>query len=104
MAMKLTPWFMAARPRTLSLSMMPVAVGTALAGAVEGKIYWPAVFAALVGSIFIQVGTNLHNDAVDFERGGDGPDRVGPPRVTASALLTPPSSNLARWPASRWRR
>jgi 1,4-dihydroxy-2-naphthoate octaprenyltransferase len=78
---------MAARPRTLSLSMTPVMVGTALAWATEGKIYWLAVLSALLGSIFIQLGTNLHNDAVDSERGGDGPDRVGPPRVTASGLL-----------------
>jgi 1,4-dihydroxy-2-naphthoate polyprenyltransferase len=78
---------MAARPRTLCLSMTPVAVGAALAWAAERAIHWPAVLAALVGSVLIQIGTNLHNDAVDSERGGDGPDRVGPPRVTASGLL-----------------
>jgi 1,4-dihydroxy-2-naphthoate octaprenyltransferase len=87
LAMNLTPWFMAARPPTLSLSMTPVAVGTALAWAAEGKIHWLAVLAALLGSIFIQLGTNLHNDAVDSERGGDGPDRIGPLRATASGLL-----------------
>jgi 1,4-dihydroxy-2-naphthoate polyprenyltransferase len=85
--MNLTPWFMAARPRTLSLSMTPVAAGTALAWAAAGKIHWLAVLAALLGSVFIQLGTNLHNDAIDSERGGDGPDRIGPPRATASGLL-----------------
>lgn len=80
-------WIMAARPRTLSLSMTPVAVGAALAWAAERAVHWPAILAALVGSMLIQIGTNLHNDAVDSERGGDGPDRVGPPRVTASGLL-----------------
>ncbi len=85
--MNLSSWIVAARPRTLSLSMTPVAVGTALAWAIESKVHWPAVLAALIGSIFIQVGTNLHNDAVDSERGGDGPDRVGPLRITASGLL-----------------
>ena len=85
--MNLMPWFIASRPRTLSLSMTPVAVGTALAWATEGKIHWLAVIAALLGSIFIQLGTNLHNDAIDSERGGDGPDRIGPPRATASGLL-----------------
>ena len=78
---------MAARPRTLSLSMTPVAVGAALVWAAERELRWPAIVAALVGSMFIQLGTNLHNDAVDSERGGDGPDRVGPLRVTASGLL-----------------
>ena len=87
LAMDLTPWFIAARLRTLSLSMTPVAVGTALAWAAEGKIHWLAVIAALLGSMFIQLGTNLHNDAINSERGGDGPDRIGPPRATASGLL-----------------
>ena len=81
-------WIMAARPRTLSLSITPVAVGAALAWAVAGRIHGPAVLAALIASAFIQLGTNLHNDAVDSERGGDGPDRIGPPRVTASGLLS----------------
>ncbi len=86
--MNLTFWIMAARPRTLSLSMTPVAVGAALAWAAVGRIDGLAVLAALVGSMFIQIGTNLHNDAADSERGGDGPDRIGPPRVTASGLLS----------------
>jgi 1,4-dihydroxy-2-naphthoate octaprenyltransferase len=85
--MNLSAWIMAARPRTLSLSMTPVAVGVALAWAAERELRWPAIVAALVGSMLIQLSTNLHNDAVDSERGGDGPDRVGPPRVTASGLL-----------------
>ena len=85
--MNLSSWLMAVRPRTLSLSITPVAVGTALAWAVERHVHWPAVLAALLGSMCIQIGTNLHNDAVDSERGGDGPDRVGPPRVTALGLL-----------------
>lgn len=78
---------MAARPRTLSLSTTPVIVGTALAWAVERQLVWPAIVAALIGSMLIQLGTNLHNDAADFKRGGDGPDRVGPLRATASGLL-----------------
>jgi 1,4-dihydroxy-2-naphthoate polyprenyltransferase len=86
--MTLSSWILAARPRTLSLSMTPVAVGAALAWAANGQIHGLAVLAALIGSMFIQFGTNLHNDAVDSERGGDGPDRIGPPRMTASGLLS----------------
>src|SRR3954447_19342929 len=84
-------WVMAARPRTLTISMTPVMVGAGLAWAVERRIHWLAVVAALIGSVFIQLGTNIHNDAADFERGGDGPDRIGPPRVTSSGLLSAPS-------------
>ena len=58
-------WIMAARPRTLSLSMTPVVVGAALAWAVERQLRWPAILAALVASALIQLGTNLHNDAAD---------------------------------------
>jgi 1,4-dihydroxy-2-naphthoate octaprenyltransferase len=54
---------------------------------VAGQLRWPAVLAAVIASAFIQLGTNLHNDAADCWRGGDGPDRVGPPRATASGLL-----------------
>jgi 1,4-dihydroxy-2-naphthoate polyprenyltransferase len=91
--MSVATWIMAARPRTLTLSVTPVIVGTALAWAAERNVHWLAVLAALIGSAFIQLGTNIHNDAADFERGGDGPDRIGPPRVTASGLLTAKTVN-----------
>ena len=86
--MSLSSWIMAARPRTLGLSVTPVIVGTALAWAVARDIHVPPLIAALIGGMCIQLGTNLHNDAIDSERGGDGPDRVGPPRVTALGLLS----------------
>jgi 1,4-dihydroxy-2-naphthoate octaprenyltransferase len=89
----LSPWIMAARPRTLSLSVTPVLVGTVIAWTDRGKVPWLPVLAALIASAFIQLGTNLHNDAADFERGSDGPDRIGPPRVTASGLLSATTVN-----------
>jgi 1,4-dihydroxy-2-naphthoate polyprenyltransferase len=86
--MSLSSWVMAARPHTLGLSVTPVIVGTALAWATAREINAAAVLAALIGSMCIQLGTNLHNDAIDSERGGDGSDRIGPPRVTAMGLLS----------------
>jgi 1,4-dihydroxy-2-naphthoate polyprenyltransferase len=85
--MKLSSWILATRPRTLSLSTTPVIVGGALAWAVEQQLRWPALLGALLGGMLIQLGTNLHNDATGSKRGGDGPDRFGPPRATASGLL-----------------
>jgi 1,4-dihydroxy-2-naphthoate octaprenyltransferase len=75
--------------------MTPVIVGTALAWAVERQLRFPAVLAALIGSGLIQFGTNLHNDATGSKRGGDGLDRVGPPRATASGLLDEAAVNRA---------
>src|SRR3954449_10674805 len=81
-------WVVAARPRTLPAAVAPVLVGTALAGT-EGT-FKPLRFAcALIGSIFIQVGTNLANDYSDARRGADTEDRLGPVRVTAGGLMPP---------------
>ena len=81
-------WLVAARPRTLPAAVAPVLVGTALAGS-EGT-FRPLRFAcALIGSIFIQVGTNLANDYSDARRGADTEDRLGPVRVTAGGLMPP---------------
>jgi 1,4-dihydroxy-2-naphthoate octaprenyltransferase len=84
---KLKIWLLASRPRTLTLSLAPVAVGAALAFAEKGALRWGAVLVALLAAAAIQVGTNLHNDAADARRGGDGPERLGPKRVTAAGLL-----------------
>ena len=84
-----SPWILAARPRTLSLSMAPVAVGATLAWATEHKIAWAAVLAALIGSALIQAGTNMQNDTLDSEPGGNAPDRFGPARATARGFLSP---------------
>jgi 1,4-dihydroxy-2-naphthoate octaprenyltransferase len=81
-------WLMAARPRTLPAAVAPVLVGTALAG--FAHIFHPLRFvAALLGAIFIQVGTNLSNDYSDARRGADSDDRLGPVRVTAGGLVPP---------------
>ena len=86
-------WLMAARIRTLPAAIAPVLVGTALAG--YAHIFFPLRFlAALVGAIFIQVGTNLSNDYSDARRGADTEDRLGPVRVTAGGLV-PPRQGLA---------
>ncbi len=81
-------WMMAARPKTLPAGIAPVLVGTALAGFLH--VFHPLRFiAALLGSILIQVGTNLSNDYSDARRGADTEDRLGPVRVTAGGLVPP---------------
>src|SRR4051794_9169559 len=79
---------MAARPRTLPAAIAPVLVGTALA-VTETDLRVGGFVAALLGAIFIQVGTNLSNDYSDARRGADTEDRLGPVRVTAGGLVPP---------------
>src|SRR4051812_44545068 len=82
-------WAVAARPRTLPAAVAPVLVGTALAGT-EGTFKPLRFVCALIGSIFIQIGTNLANDYSDARRGADTEDRLGPVRVTAGGPVPPP--------------
>jgi 1,4-dihydroxy-2-naphthoate octaprenyltransferase len=84
---------MAARPRTL-----PVLVGTALA-ATEDDFKLLTFLAALIGALFIQVGTNLSNDYSDARRGADTEDRLGPVRVTAGGLVPPRQVLIATYVA-----
>jgi 1,4-dihydroxy-2-naphthoate polyprenyltransferase len=91
-------WVMAARPRTLPAAIAPVLVGTAAAVQWVGHLpRWGAFIAALVGSIFIQIGTNLANDYSDARRGADTADRLGPVRVTSAGLVTPQRVLRATW-------
>jgi 1,4-dihydroxy-2-naphthoate octaprenyltransferase len=81
-------WLMAARVRTLPAAIAPVLVGTALAD--YFGVFHPLRFvAALIGAMFIQIGTNLSNDYSDARRGADAEDRLGPVRVTAGGLVPP---------------
>jgi 1,4-dihydroxy-2-naphthoate octaprenyltransferase len=89
-------WVMAARLRTLPAAIAPVLVGTSLAlGA--GHFDPFAFLAALLGAVFIQVGTNLSNDYSDARRGADTEDRLGPVRVTAGGLVPPSQVLLATY-------
>ncbi|MEY6432179.1 1,4-dihydroxy-2-naphthoate octaprenyltransferase [Thioalkalicoccus limnaeus] len=87
-AQPLGRWIAAARPKTLPLTVAPVLAGLLLALAEAGQLVIPIALATLLTAIAIQVGTNLHNDAADFERGLDTADRLGPPRATAEGWFT----------------
>jgi 1,4-dihydroxy-2-naphthoate polyprenyltransferase len=78
----------AIRPRTLFAAVCPVILGTALA-MFFGLGNLAAASLALIGALAIQISANLANDYWDAKKGADGPDRLGPARVTSSGLLTP---------------
>lgn len=74
------------RPKTLWAAVTPVLVGAACAVSVSGFRLGPAL-ASLGVAVFIQIGTNLSNDVLDFDRGADTERRVGPARAVQSGLL-----------------
>lgn len=93
---------LASRPRTLAVSVASVAVGSAVAvhpsSGAEIMTFRPWIsLAAVVAALFIQIGTNLANDVFDFERGADGPSRLGPPRAVAGGLLSARAARIATW-------
>jgi 1,4-dihydroxy-2-naphthoate octaprenyltransferase len=82
-------WLLGMRPRTLTMAAVPVAVGAVLAWTGGANPAWLTFVATLACAVLIQIGTNLLNDANDGERGADGPDRIGPLRITGSGLAGP---------------
>ena len=87
-------WLSAARPKTLPAAIAPVLVGIGLAWE-AGALHPLAALCALLGAVFIQVGTNYSNDAEDHVRGADTEARKGPLRATAAGLVTPAQMRIA---------
>ncbi len=91
-------WLGAARPRTWPAAIVPVLVAGAAAYRVDA--FDLSTFAlTLVGALSIQVAANFANDASDARRGADPADRVGPPRMVASGLISGSAMWTACWAA-----
>ena len=80
-------WLLAMRPATLWAAVAPVLVGSACAQFAGGFRPVPAL-AALLGALFIQIGTNFANDLFDFDKGADTAERLGPTRAVQAGLLS----------------
>lgn len=90
-------WLLAARPKTLSAAVVPVLLGSALAAHEPTAITWWIFFCALIGAVLIQIATNFINDALDFRKGTDTAERLGPLRVTSAGLLSDDAVMNAAW-------
>ena len=79
--------FIAIRAKTLSASIAPVLVGSAIAfnsSQFNLRIFFLTMFSA----IFIQIGTNFANDVYDFINGADNNERIGPTRAVQANLIS----------------
>lgn len=80
--------WLASRPKTLTASLVPVLVGTIFSFKYF-QTWSPLVFIlSLLGAIFIQIGTNFFNDAIDFVKGADKETRLGEARATQSGWMS----------------
>lgn len=88
MIKSLIPWILAFRFKTLTAAVVPVLVATALSYTLNVQHgLWISIF-ALLSALCIQIATNLINDAVDFKKGADSAERLGPQRMTQSGRIT----------------
>ncbi len=78
-------WWHGARPRTLSVGLVPVVLGAAAA---ERMVWW-RFGAALLVAAGLQIGVNFANDYFDGVRGVDTHERLGPPRLTQGGAVKP---------------
>ncbi|HSP35774.1 MAG TPA: 1,4-dihydroxy-2-naphthoate polyprenyltransferase [Thermoanaerobaculia bacterium] len=85
--MNVRSWILASRPKTYAASIAPVLVGTGLAYHISHDVPWVYAACALLGALSIQIATNFINDALDFKKGTDTHERLGPTRVTQAGLL-----------------
>lgn len=78
---------LATRPKTLTASLTPVATAAALLSAQGVAVSSWLILMAAVSALLIQIGTNLANDALDFRKGADTAERLGPARATQAGWL-----------------
>ncbi|MEM9480828.1 MAG: 1,4-dihydroxy-2-naphthoate octaprenyltransferase [Verrucomicrobiota bacterium] len=80
-------WLLATRPKTLAAAIVPVWAGAVLAFRLTGRVSWFLVSFTVLSALSIQIATNFFNDAIDFKKGTDTANRLGPERATASGLI-----------------
>ncbi|OAI56851.1 hypothetical protein AYO49_03445 [Verrucomicrobiaceae bacterium SCGC AG-212-N21] len=85
--MNLTPWILAARPKTLGAAIAPVLVGSVLGWKLSGQFSLWLMLATLGSCMCLQIATNFFNDAIDSLKGSDTKERLGPVRITASGMM-----------------
>lgn len=86
--MNLKNLILASRPQTLTAILGPIIVAYFLALRMSPETFQAIyLIPILISGLAIQIATNLFNDYLDASRDGDKQDRLGPVRVTSSALV-----------------
>lgn len=94
----LRAWFLAARPKTLTAALVPVAIANALAF-VAAKESLHSFSTTIMGltllfAVVMQIMANFINDYVDFINGTDDETRIGPERACAMGWISPQAMRI----------
>ena len=90
----LRAWILAARPKTLSGALVPVAIGAALAFLHAKFQFIPTIICILFASL-MQIAANFINDLYDYLKGTDRKeDRLGPERACTQGWITPQAMKI----------
>lgn len=87
-------WLEAARLRTLSAAIIPVATGITLA-AIDGFTNSFIAIVTVITATLIQIGTNFANEYYDYLKGADSDNRIGFLRATSAGLIAPQTMKRA---------
>jgi 1,4-dihydroxy-2-naphthoate octaprenyltransferase len=85
---RLSIWIEATRPYSFTASVTPVLIGSVLAVS-DGPFSFARFLLALIGSLFIHIGTNLINDYYDHLSGVDTLESMSGSQIIQRGLLTP---------------
>jgi 1,4-dihydroxy-2-naphthoate octaprenyltransferase len=95
-ARRVTAWWEIVRPFSFTASLLPVAVAGAVAFQ-QGRMRWPLFIAALLGGLFLHLGTNVINEIYDVRHGIDA---ITSPRMSMAILkgrITEREAFLTAW-------
>ncbi len=81
-------WLLAARPKTLMGALAPILIAGALA-LNQNSFNWSIFLLCALFAICMQIVANFINDLVDFKKGSDRGDRLGPKRACAQGWILP---------------
>ncbi|MFA6831042.1 MAG: 1,4-dihydroxy-2-naphthoate octaprenyltransferase [Bacteroidaceae bacterium] len=80
-------WILASRPKTLMGALAPVVIASALA-LNQLTLNWCIALICALFAICMQIVANFINDLVDFKKGSDRGDRLGPKRACAQGWIS----------------
>ncbi len=81
-------WILAARPKTLPASVIPVFIGVTLAYH-TGAFKWVPSIICFLFALISQIVSNFFNDYFDHKNGSDQNDRLGPDRAVSKGWIRP---------------